>query len=312
MGDPLLRMAGLPGMRSLGNGPLPDDGDDRIPTERYLYNTRELYDIKTKKPDADFVSNDYYGVPTLEDKIRISMRHAMGEFCWIRGFVEVLRRRENDGSQEAKEVLIDFLGFISTRVVWSVKCCNQEWKSDRNTPIIEKSLTWLKRNKLFHPCIKHISIDFDPRDEFNVPFFEDFVTLCWYISTHLPDLDSAILCLTIAGDDFQEVLKSPMRFSWVQAFRELRIGKVNICPKLTKSGESDESRRYRSRHSIDERFAYFLDFHHARLGIKSLLLNDLNNERGLITHMLTPGSKLWGYTDDIDDDAYISLQYMES
>ncbi|TGO70575.1 hypothetical protein BELL_0703g00040 [Botrytis elliptica] len=430
MRDPLLQMAGLPGMRSLGNGPLPDDGVDRTPTQRYLYNTLELYDsknwskdflstdgrvrymersnlaplsankdtflglpcdhkdewhmglthftcpsvtrfipcgqkmsyyfnghgcsphwllkgllllplpireiiyeyvvhhegllgwvttdniststLKAKKPVADFVQERYYGVPTLEDKIQISMCHAMGEFCWVRGFAEALRRRENDGSQEAKEVLIDFLGFLIPRVVWCVKCCNQQWTSDRNGPIIEKSLTWLKRNKLFHPCIKHISIDFDPRDEFNVPFFEDFVALCRYISSDLPNLDSAIIWLTIAEDDFQEVLKSPMRFSWVRSFRELRIKKVEICPILTKLGESDDSRRSRSRYAINVRTSYFWDFHHAMLGLRSLLINDSNNERELITHILTPGSKLWGYTDDIDDDAYISLQYMES
>ncbi|TGO10005.1 hypothetical protein BTUL_0147g00090 [Botrytis tulipae] len=279
MDDPLLRMAGLPGMRSLGNGPLPDDGVDRTPTERYLYNTVELYNSKTWSKDflstdgrvrylersnlaplstnkgtflglpcdhkdewgmcethftgpsvTRFIpcgqkmayyfnghgcspnwllrglmllllpireiiyehvvhydgllswvtTNDYYGVPTLEDKIKITTCHAMGEFCWIRGFAEALRRRENDGSQEAKEVLIDFLGFLIPSVVWSMKCCNQRWKSDLNVPIIE-----------------------------------------------------------------------------------------------------------------------------------SLLLNDSNNERESITHILTPSSKLWGYTDDIDDDAYISVQYME-
>ncbi|KAF7912331.1 uncharacterized protein EAF01_001352 [Botrytis porri] len=267
MGDPLLRMARLLGMGSLGNGPLPDDGVDRTPTERHFYNTRESYasqgwsnhflstdervrylersnlaplstnrdtflalpcdhkdgwymgathftcpsvtrfipcgqemayyfndhgcspdwllkglmllpwlireiiyehvvhykglfslvttndmltsPTETKKTDSDFASNKYYGVITLENKVGMTTNHAMGEFCWIRGFAEVLRRRESDGSQEAKE---GFLGFICTRVVWSVKCCNQDWKSDRNTPIIEKSLTWLKRNRFFIPA----------------------------------------------------------------------------------------------------------------------------------------------------------------
>ncbi|KAF7929809.1 uncharacterized protein EAE97_009406 [Botrytis byssoidea] len=255
MDDPLLQLAGLPGMRSLGNGPLPDDGVDRTPTQRYLYNTRASYDskgwskdflstdgrvrylersnlapfstnrntflglpcdhkddcnigynhwtspsatrfipcgqmvpyylnghgccpnwllrglmllplpireiiyeqivhyedllswvstndestqtVKTKETDSSFVFKQYYGVPKLEDKIKITTCHAMGEFCWIRGFAEALRRRENDGSQEAKEVLIDFLGFLIPRVLWSMKCCNQRWKSDLNVPIIE-------------------------------------------------------------------------------------------------------------------------------------------------------------------------------
>lgn len=178
--------------------------------------------------------------------------------------------------------------------------------------LLQKSLTWLKRNKSFHPCIRHISIDLDPRDEFNIPFFEDLVALCRYISTNLPNLDSAILWLTIAEDDFQGILKSPMRFSWVRAFRELRIEKVDVYPMLTNLGESDASRRDKSQYAINMRNDYFWNSHHERLGLRSLLLNDANNERGLITHILTPGSKLWGYTDDINDDAYISLQYMES
>ncbi|KAF7943365.1 hypothetical protein EAE96_011292 [Botrytis aclada] len=341
MEDPLLEPAGLPGMRSLGNGPLPDDGVDRTPTERYLYNTRASYDskgwskcflstdgrsllgwlttngvtthpLKDRIPDIVFVSNEYYGVPTLENKFKFWQEYAETEFCWIGGFAEALRRQQINGSQDAKDVLIDFLGFLGARIVWSVKCCNQPWMDDRNTPIIEKSLTWLKRNKLFHPCIKHISIDFDPRDEFHVLFAEDFVALCRYISTNLPVIESAILWLTIAEDDFHEVSKSPMKFSWVRAFRKLPVEKVDICPLLIKSGESDAARKKRLRRSISGRDENFWDFHNARLGIKSLFLNDTNNERGLITHILTPGSKLWGYTDDIDDDTYISLQYMES
>lgn len=45
---------------------------------------------------------------------------------------------------------------------------------------------------------------------------------------------------------------------------------------------------------------------------RSLLLDDPNKERELINHIMTPGSKVWGYTDDIEEDAYISFQYMES
>ncbi|TGO50748.1 hypothetical protein BCON_0177g00250 [Botryotinia convoluta] len=56
MEDPLLQMAGLPGMRSLGNGPLPVNGFDRTPTERYLYNTVEFYD--SKRWSKDFLSTD--------------------------------------------------------------------------------------------------------------------------------------------------------------------------------------------------------------------------------------------------------------
>lgn len=63
---------------------------------------------------------------------------------------------------------------------------------------------------------------------------------------------------------------------------------------------------------MDEKILYFWDSLHARMGLRSLLLDDSNHERESITHILTPGSKLWGYTDDIDDDAYISFQYMES
>ncbi|THV45572.1 hypothetical protein BGAL_0473g00010 [Botrytis galanthina] len=160
--------------------------------------------------------------------------------------------------------------------------------------------------------VLQISIDFDPRDESYVPLFDNFVALCRYISANLPNLESAILWLTITEDDFQEILKFPMRFSWVRASRELPVEKVDICPLLIKSGESDAARKKRLRRSISGRDDFFWDHHHARLGMKSLFLNDVNNERGLITHILTPGSKLWGYTDDIDDDNFISLQYMES
>ncbi|TGO45122.1 hypothetical protein BOTNAR_0698g00010 [Botryotinia narcissicola] len=100
MDDPLLQMAGLPGIRSLGNGPLPDDGVYHTPTERYLYNTvllrglmllplpiREIIyehvvhyesllswvstnDVTTqtvniKETNSGFVYKQYYGVPTL-------------------------------------------------------------------------------------------------------------------------------------------------------------------------------------------------------------------------------------------------------
>ncbi|TEY43152.1 hypothetical protein BOTCAL_0377g00010 [Botryotinia calthae] len=316
-GDPLLRMAGLPGMRSLGNGPLPDDGVDRTPTERYLYNTRESYD--SKGWSKHFLSSDgrvrylersnlaplstnndtFLGLPCdhkdewylgkthwtspsitrlipcgqkmlyyfngngcspdwllkglmllpwpLRETIYEHTVRFAGLLNWVTANdVSTYPVKINNGSQNAKDVLIDFLGFLSTRVVWCVKCCNQPWKSDLNNPIVE------------------------------------------------------------------EVLKSPLKFSWVRAFRELRIEKVDVCPMLTKLGESDASRREGSQYAIDTRTDYFLNFHHERLGLRSLLLNDANNERELITHILTPGSKLWGYTDDIDDDAYISLQYMES
>ncbi|KAF7882878.1 hypothetical protein EAF00_011367 [Botryotinia globosa] len=207
----------------------------------------------TSIPEFSSVPEEYDGIPTLENKLKLWSEYAEGEFCWIRGIAEALRRKQNNGSQDAKYVLIDFLGFLSTRIVWCIKCCNQPWMNDLNVPIIEKSLTWIRRSKLFHPCIKHISIDFDPRDEFNVPFFEDFVALCSYISANIPDLESAILWLTITEDDFQEILKVPMRFSWVQVFRELPVEKVDICPLLIKSGESAAARKKRLRRSIGGR-----------------------------------------------------------
>ncbi|KAF7876495.1 hypothetical protein EAF04_001585 [Stromatinia cepivora] len=427
MEDPLLQMAGLPGMRPLGDGPLPDDGVDRTPTERHIYNTREsslasyatnrntflglpcdhkdqwhrgqyhwtapsktrfvpcgqkvpyyfngyscspdwyystspkfrdyahthfrllknlmalpllirenifeivincvysgdiqslLYWVTTDEIpthplglDTSEARTKYDIVPTLENKISNWWNCSVGEFCWVRGFAEALRRRENDGSQEARDVLIDFLGFISRRVVWCVKCGNECWVNDNNTPMIEKSLTWLKRNKLFYPCMKHISIDFEPRDEFNVPFAEDFVALCNYMSANLPNLESVILWLKITEDDFREVLKSPMGFSWVRAFKELPLQKVEICPLLTDLDESNEARVRRLQYPIGSRLDYFIEGHHMLDSLRSLLLNDPNKERVLISHILTPGSKLWGFTDDIDEDAYISLQYMES
>ncbi|ESZ96197.1 hypothetical protein SBOR_3418 [Sclerotinia borealis F-4128] len=239
---------------------------------------------------AAAVSPEYESIPTLENMVSSIRCYVEGEFCWIRGFAEALRRRRHNGSQEAKEVLIDFLGFISMRI---------------------KSLTWLKRNKLFHPCIKHISIDFDSLDEFNVPFTDDFVSLCSYISSNLPNLESVILWLRITEDDFQSVLRSPLSFSWVRSFRALPVRKVDICPMLTSYQLSTRTRIFRLKGCVGARLGYFWKEHSEADGERSLLVDDVNKERGLIQHILTPGSKLWGYIDDIDDETYISLQYME-
>lgn len=55
----------------------------------------------------------------------------------IRGLAEALRKRHNDGNQEAKDILIDFLGSISTRILCYFKCCNALWAYEKNNPAIE-------------------------------------------------------------------------------------------------------------------------------------------------------------------------------